>query len=372
MRLKRKKLKLNKLKKSTACKKQNQWVRLGIDCIEFKMFNPYLSLLEESTMNHKLMNVFVFFLCCCFLPCRGWAIEPSANVESKLTKAIITSLEPDYTSITVQIGDVKEKLTLDAIKAKELRAKVKIENNDRIGVILGSKHGDATIIKEIKSIEKRVDVQTRFSCILIAVMVVLGSFTLCASGRLGAYIKGADNRISNSKFQIALWFFILFTIYLATLFLRVSIYGFDFIGGIGITDNLLALTGLSAFTYGSSKAITTSQIQSSKNQLDPEAKTEKQTKLQEAISVKENKKGCPRFKQLFRDDYNNLDFGDTQMFFITVLAVVVFFSTSFHFLEWVEYASKITLPDVDTTLLSVFGVGQGAYLAKKAATPLGK
>jgi len=32
----------------------------------------------------------------------------------------------------------------------------------------------------------------------------------------------------------------------------------------------------------------------------------------------------------------------------------------------------MTLPDVDTTLLSGFGIGQGAYLIKKLAAPLGK
>ncbi|QLE52438.1 peptidoglycan-binding protein [Nostoc sp. C057] len=31
----------------------------------------------------------------------------------------------------------------------------------------------------------------------------------------------------------------------------------------------------------------------------------------------------------------------------------------------------VTLPDVDTTILSIFGISQGAYLAKKAAVATG-
>jgi hypothetical protein len=38
----------------------------------------------------------------------------------------------------------------------------------------------------------------------------------------------------------------------------------------------------------------------------------------------------------------------------------------------VTMAGKVALPDVDTALLPGFGIGQGAYLVKKAATPLGK
>jgi hypothetical protein len=39
---------------------------------------------------------------------------------------------------------------------------------------------------------------------------------------------------------------------------------------------------------------------------------------------------------------------------------------------FVTLAGKVALPDIDTAPLSGFGIGQGAYLVKKAATPLGK
>jgi hypothetical protein len=39
-----------------------------------------------------------------------------------------------------------------------------------------------------------------------------------------------------------------------------------------------------------------------------------------------------------------------------------------HFLGVLEARASVSLPDVDGTVLAMFGVGQGAYLAKKAST----
>jgi hypothetical protein len=43
----------------------------------------------------------------------------------------------------------------------------------------------------------------------------------------------------------------------------------------------------------------------------------------------------------------------------------------FNFFGSVEYSKIVSLPDVDTTLLATFGLGQGAYLTKKAVGNLG-
>jgi hypothetical protein len=42
-----------------------------------------------------------------------------------------------------------------------------------------------------------------------------------------------------------------------------------------------------------------------------------------------------------------------------------------HFLGSLELRATITLPDVDSTVLAVFGLGQGAYLTKKAVGNVG-
>ena len=43
----------------------------------------------------------------------------------------------------------------------------------------------------------------------------------------------------------------------------------------------------------------------------------------------------------------------------------------FNFFGTVSYAKVTNLPDVDTTLLAAFGLGQGAYLTKKAVGDVG-
>ena len=70
---------------------------------------------------------------------------------------------------------------------------------------------------------------------------------------------------------------------------------------------------------------------------------------------------------LFQNDRGDADFGDFQMILITLAAVGIFVSSCFAFLGNLWPDASITLPDIDTTLLSAFGVGQGAYLVKKAA-----
>jgi hypothetical protein len=72
-------------------------------------------------------------------------------------------------------------------------------------------------------------------------------------------IIGEDNRYSNSRFQMAVWFFVLITTYIAALWIRVLWAGWDFIGGVDIPKNLLLLSGMSALTFGGAKGITTSK-----------------------------------------------------------------------------------------------------------------
>ena len=76
---------------------------------------------------------------------------------------------------------------------------------------------------------------------------------------LSKLIVGQDNRYSNSKFQVALWFWILLSSYLAIVVFRCIYAGWDFFGRVNIPQNLLILSGLSALTYGGAKAITTSK-----------------------------------------------------------------------------------------------------------------
>ena len=119
------------------------------------------------------------------------------------------------------------------------------------------------------------------------------------------------------------------------------------------SENLLVLSGISAVTYGGAKVITQSQVNS------------KPGSKEDALDKKAG------LKDFVTDDNGNTDFGDLQMSFITLLAVVVYLLQFFDFLGTLELRHLVTLPDVDTTILSVFGFSQGAYLAKKTAQSTG-
>jgi len=78
------------------------------------------------------------------------------------------------------------------------------------------------------------------------------------------------------------------------------------------------------------------------------------------------------FQDLLQNDAGDFDFGDFQMLVITLVAVVMYLTLIFHFLGSIEFLKTVSLPDVDTTILAGFGLGHGAYLAKKAGGEVGK
>jgi len=60
------------------------------------------------------------------------------------------------------------------------------------------------------------------------------------------------------------------------------------------------------------------------------------------------------------------------MLIITLLATGMYLVLVFNFLGSLDLRATVDLPNVDTTILATFGLGQGAYLAKKAAGNLGQ
>jgi len=202
--------------------------------------------------------------------------------------------------------------------------------------------------------------------------VVLGLAAIVTKGAPLKFIVGQDNRYSNSKFQVALWFWIVISSYVAVVISRVWFAGWDFLGSVNIPQNLLVLSGLSALTYGGAKAITTAKANAADAQaaaaavpgsgVAPPAATK--TSL---LPGQEN-----FFRDLVQNDVGSFDFGDFQAVAVTLLAAVMYTLLVFHFLSNPELTQAVTsLPDVDTTLLAAFGVGQGAYLTKKAAGNVG-
>jgi hypothetical protein len=186
---------------------------------------------------------------------------------------------------------------------------------------------------------------------------------------------GKDNRYSNSQFQVTIWFGILVISYIVTVLVRSLMDGGNFIGGVSIPQNLLILSGISAFTFGAAKVITSGKVRDAQEKAENAAR---QAGGAAAINVaavwaqaeQEVKPtaNAPSFpSDLLRDDHGRPDLGDIQTVIIVLLAVGVYIMEVFHFLGTIELRRVVTLPDVDTTILAIFGLGKGTYLIKKYA-----
>lgn len=252
----------------------------------------------------------------------------------------------------------------------------KIAVGDTIAVTTSDKDGTIAVAIGKADPTKTIGTGERLVAIVLALAIVGLVGVLLSKGKLTDFVLGADNRYSNSKTQLVLWSTTVFVVYLTTLFLRGYEGWADWstsLGGIEIPAKLLTLSGFSALTYAGAKAVTTQKDASAKQQ---NAVTEQQNAVLGAqplplVPEKQRDADGPAFLDLFQDDNDAVDLGDTQMFLITIAAVVIFALRAYAFLGHLDLGAHVTLPDVDTTLLASFGIGQGAYLAKKAASSPG-
>lgn len=214
-----------------------------------------------------------------------------------------------------------------------------------------------TSFRKVERIVRPVGAWNRFAAFGGSLVVLYLITEFAARWRSRKFLIGADNRYSNSQCQMVLWFGAVATMYLGTLVLRVAILGWDYLGGIGITANLAAVTGLSALSFGGAKAITMSKIERAAQAGLPPVKVPA---------------ARPSLRtDLFLNDNGRADFGDFQMILITMAAVAIFVVEAFHTAGMLVMSSHIRLPNVDSSLLAGFGIGQGAYLVKKASLKAG-
>jgi len=232
-----------------------------------------------------------------------------------------------------------------------------LQQGDRITVTFTRGDGDKNELKQF-CFDKAPPVPpiTRF-WVLVGCSLICFAF-ICLGTKFAPLnlILGEDNRYSNSKFQIATWFFVLLSTYLATVVLRIWYGKCDFIGGVDIPQNILLLSGMSVLSFAGAKGITSSKAENAK-------KTENVSQKTTAAA--------PSLWDLVQNDANQFDLGDFQMLVITLLATSMYVILVFSFLSSLELRSSVQLPNVDTTILATFGLGQGAYLAKKAAGNVG-
>ncbi len=253
-----------------------------------------------------------------------------------------------------------------------------------------------------------------------------------AFGNPLSFCVGIDNRTSNSQTQMVFWSATVLVAYLTTVFLRGWMTDWSLLGGVGIPPNLLAFSGLSALSFGGARTITVSKVNAVKaagaavvtvasataeaTATDAQAKGDAAASAVEAAQaasnnagtaaartaiddaqeaariaglaqaasdqaklyatssadIKQAPAGTAHITQLFQDDAGRADLGDTQMILITLIAIATYVVTCFHQLGNLEIAQEVSLPDIDSYLLASFGIGQAAYLAKKAASNIGQ
>ena len=190
---------------------------------------------------------------------------------------------------------------------------------------------------------------------LAALTLWIITWLLLGRGRLlRRFLVGMDNRYSKSKFQVAIWFAAVVVTYLGAVYLRWWASVPSLVGGVDIPQNLLLLSGISALSFAGAKGIT----QGKQNNLDRATGGD--------LPVKPPAP-APRFPaDLVTDDNGQPDLGDFQMVVITLIAVCLYGVSVFSWLGLLELKALVSLPDVDTTMLGIFGISHGTYLVKKA------
>jgi len=282
--------------------------------------------------------------------------ETKANsaLGSPSQRARLNNIDLDHSTVTITMCNDKcegpeSRL---AIQGGLLPTLPTFKEGDLVSISVNAQ----SVVQNMKLASRAINVRDRVSVLATTVAACLFLIALLTWWHPLQLITGQDGRYSNSKFQMALWFFVVIATYLATVYLRVSRIGWDLLGGVNIPNNLLLLSGFRALTFGAAKGITTAKVDAATAQGVANPKPT----------------GQPSFwRDLTQNDEGSFDLGDFQMLVVTLLAVGMYFASTFHFLSLISVSKTVNLPDVDTTILATFGLGQGAYLTKKAFGSVG-
>jgi hypothetical protein len=230
-----------------------------------------------------------------------------------------------------------------------------MRSGDGISAIYtGTKNENNSAVNSIKALEwqsKEVGRTTRWLSLMGAALLLWLLAFIFTKGYPTELYLGQDNRYSSSKFQTVLWFWIVISAYLAIVYHRIDSAGWSYVGGVDIPPNLLILSGISVLTFATAKIITEGKVEKAAAKGDDW----------------KSSAASPRAGDLIQDDLSRTDLGDFQMVVITIVAVIIYAITVVEFMEHIEFRRVVTMPDVDATLLAIFGLGQAAYLGKKVA-----
>jgi hypothetical protein len=182
---------------------------------------------------------------------------------------------------------------------------------------------------------------------LVVIAIFLGILGYCILGR-GKQVRqlfvGHDGRMSSSLFQIFVWTLVI-------LFAYVAVFSKYLLPISGIPGNILTALGLSIVTATAAKGIASTQANNT--------------------VVKVKKEGPPKISELFEDDEGKPDLGKSQMLAWTFIAVGVYLFGLFGAIQSgsvVQTDGSVALPDIDSTLMVLMGLGQAAYIGTKLTT----
>jgi len=150
--------------------------------------------------------------------------------------------------------------------------------------------------------------------------------------------------MSTSKFQWILWTIVALFSYVVIFVVRAKLGIFD---SLIVPNNLIITMGISITTMAAAKGITVNYLNNKK--------------ITQNSATNANTQGI---LALFNDDDGLPDLSKIQMLAWTVIAIAVYlFQLNYQIKN--SAASSLSLPDIDTTLMALMGLGQAGYLGKK-------
>ncbi len=264
----------------------------------------------------------------------------------------IASLVVEGEAVSLTVRDEKG-LRGVVVEGIGLRAAVKrFREGDRVLVAGEDRRDGSSVLSDILPRTVAIPRTVRILCFAGWGLFVLLAALAFLRSEAHVLLVGKDHYLSNSKFQVAAWTWALLTGYLAFVSLRCCAGGCSLLGGVATPANLLLLSGLSAFTFAGAKGIRVAK----------EGEKTEETRNREATAAANRPL---EVGDLFKDNRSKVDIGDFQMVAVTGLAVAVFAGRVLCDLQSVPLMKEVSLPDVDSTILATFGLGQGAYLMKK-------
>ena len=202
------------------------------------------------------------------------------------------------------------------------------------------------MIDLIKAVDPWVETGVLLGILWVAYRVV------CGSWRFWMLAVGVDGRYSSSLFHGLCWTIVVFVSYAVLYLARVHAGSTEAFHEI--PPNVLTALGLSLGTTATAAGITSSRVAR-----NPRHKTH-------------SPRSALTFAALVEDDEGNPDLAKAQLMVWTFVSLGVYIVATVDAVARTLAATNGSalppLPDIDTTLLVLSGIGQGSYLATKVAS----